>query len=111
MAQPGVAEVPAEAGEPLRRLLASLRGGTLHFEIGGDEWSHEPRPHTALVRATVAAGGGACAAPAVLRVVWRQAAQAVGGEQIALDCCNDALSTYIREHGVGETHRENLIGA
>ena len=80
MAQPGVAEVPAEAGEPLRRLLASLGGGALHFEISGDEWSHEPRPNSTLVRATVAAGGVACAAPAVVRVVWRQAAQAVWGE-------------------------------
>src|SRR5712692_532997 len=111
MAQSGVADVPAEAGEPLRRLLASLRGGTLHFERSGDEGPHEPRPDRALVIATGAAGCVACAAPAVLRVVWRQAAQAVWGEQIAFDRGNDALSACIRKHGVGKTDRENLIGA
>src|SRR5437867_8628633 len=111
MARPGVAEVPAEAREPLRRLLACLGGGAVHFEIGDDEWPHQPRPDRALVRAPGATGGVACAAPAIVRVVWRQAAQAVWGEQIALDGRHDALRTHIREHGVGKTHRENLIGA
>jgi hypothetical protein len=43
-----------ERHEPLPHLLENLWGSTVHLEVSGDEWPHQPRPDGALMVSGVA---------------------------------------------------------
>ena len=57
----------------------------------------------------VPASGIAVAAPTILWIIWREAAQAIRGEQLTSDHIDNALGLVGRQHRMRQADGENLI--
>jgi hypothetical protein len=72
--QAHVVQMRAKSSDPCQGLFTRRGRSPMDFHIRGNERAHELGPDRALVVGAVPASGITLAAPAILRVVWREAA-------------------------------------
>src|SRR5437899_1038999 len=63
--------------EPRGSLTAGGFTVSVDLYVGGDKWSHQPRPYRSLMIGAVTLGRPARVSPTVLGIAWRKAAHVV----------------------------------
>src|SRR6185369_7525486 len=96
--------------EPFSPLTSCNLTSLINLYVCGDEGSHQPRPHCALMVGAITLEGSAGVSTTILRVAGRQAAQAIRCEQMLLNLLYHLLRAFRGQHGVRQADRQDLVG-
>ena len=91
--------------------LGSLRRIVVHTEMGQSEWSEQPAPNGALVVCAVPLERRSTIVAAVGRIIWRETAKAVGGQEISSAGIYNGALLVRSKSTFGQRHRKDLIRA
>src|SRR5438132_2113850 len=95
--------------EPRGSLTAGGFTVSVDLYVGGDERSHQPRPHRSLMIGAVSLGWATCVSATVLGIAWRKTSQTVGGQRVFLNIFHHRLCAFRGQHAVRQTDREYLV--
>ncbi len=91
--------------------LGSLGRIVVHTKMRQSEWSEQPAPNGALVVCAVPLQRRSTVVAAVGRIIWRETAKAVGGQEISSAGIYNGALLVRSKSAFGQRHCKDLIRA